>query len=197
MDRITKNSLIFGGLVGGAVALAQNAAEKRRLTNGQVKDLEALKEAFNRLQDFAKFISFVETLEFIKEHEPEREYALIGEHLSTKLQELESGRAIIDAFRTRLNQVLSPRFTAERANDKTHEVQANFSQLTPVPERLETMLEKRVEMLKLLQTGYAYIASGEADDLESTDRKKFSALAAESKALEGRTMVILGNFKWE
>ena len=72
MDRGTKNSLLFGALVGGIYALGRNAAKKQNLTDGQKRDLEALKNAFASVQSAGSRDALVSVYDLVKQKEPEK-----------------------------------------------------------------------------------------------------------------------------
>jgi hypothetical protein len=194
MDNGTKNSLIFGGLVGGLYALARNSGEKRNLTNGQVKDLNALKDAFAQLQSVITLVSLTSVFDVIKRNEPEKKYGEIIAYVDEQAHINEGGIAVIDNFKNRLDQVLSNRFTAERANAKTHEVQSHFASLVGLSDKLGAFVNNRSEILRLVSRVFAYIKAGEATDFKSEDASTLRTLVEKSKALETQAVSILKNF---
>jgi hypothetical protein len=97
----------------------------------------------------------------------------------------------IDHFKAILNQVLSTRFTAERANANTHKLQSNFSSLSPLPDLLESFVNKRIEILRLIRIGLGYIAAGESNDFKPADASRLQSLVGEVRTLETRAIALL------
>lgn len=193
MDKITKNSLLFGGIVGGLFALGRNAGKKQLLTPGQVNDLNQLKEAAVRLQSITTDKSLAEVFKLAKQHEVDKKYDEVFTKIDKEIQAGQSSIGLIDSFRGNLNQVLSPRFTAERANANTHKVQSDFSSLTPLPDLMEALINKRIEILRLIKKGLEYIGVGEAKDFKPDDEALLRSSISEMKTLEARTITLLQN----
>lgn len=193
MDKNTKKSLLFGAVVGGLFALGRNAGEKQKLTPGQLKDVDALGAAFVQLQNAASDRSISDTGKLIAEKGPEKKYSDILAYLVVRIHAQEDYLAVIDNFKNRLDQVLSTRFTAERANAKTHEVQSQFSSLAPLPDRMEEFINKRIQILRHIQHMYLYISNGEAEKSKPEDDAALQTLVGEYQALELRTTGLLKN----
>lgn len=193
MDDNVEGSLLFGAVVGGLFALAQGAAEKQKLTHGQLQDINRFSEAFTQLQKIVEDKSIVAIYNIFNGSKTETNRSEILKEIDDHLQTNESYIGIIDNFSTTLNQVMSPRFTAERANPKTHEIQAQLSALTELPTRIEALLQKRIALLRLIRNSMDYIVIGKTKELKPEDAAALKNLVQELKALETRITSMLTN----
>jgi hypothetical protein len=193
MDKNLKNSLLFGGIVGGLFALGRNAGKKQLLTPGQINDLNRLKEATVRLQNIAADKPLTDVLTLAKQHEADKKYEEVFVKIDGEIRTQQAYLGLIDTFKEALNQVLSPRFTAERANANTHKAQSNFSYLSPLPDLIETLVNKHIEILRLIRKGLGYFAAENVNDFKPDDDALLRSLINEMKALENRIVGLLQN----
>lgn len=191
MDKNTKNSLLFGAVVGGLFALGRNAAEKQKLTPNQLKDINAFKENMTRLQGIVSDQSLAEAFNLTKQHETDKQYASVLAKIDERIQAHYSYLGLVDSFGAALNHILSPSFTAQRSNANTAKAQSNFSSLSPLPQLMGAFINKRIEILRLVQKSLGYIAAGEATDFKPDDAALLRSLVGELKSLEARVVGML------
>jgi hypothetical protein len=102
---------------------------------------------------------------------------------------------VVKSFKSRLQYVLSGRFTEEKNNTKAHESQSLFAPLKELPDILESLLEKRTQILRLMQKGFRYIEAGEAEDLKPNDKSLFQSYVSQFQALQKQAESLLAEFK--
>jgi hypothetical protein len=196
MDKGVKNSLLFGAIVGGVYALSRSAVEKKQLTEGQRKDLEMLKDAFLEVESVLNKTVVSASAQYIREHAEQKDYQAIGTCLQTYIDLCRQGMIVPDHFHSRLDQLLSTRFTAERANAKTHEVQSRFASLTPLPDRLGEVLQKRLAIFELMRSGFDYIATSGSNDFKTEEIVRLKQLTQDLSTLETRLGAVLEKVQW-
>lgn len=196
MDKNLKNSLLFGAAVGGIFALVRGAGEKQKLTANQLKSLNDLKDAFAKVVNaLTGHTALTLVYEKIKELEPQKQYKQIIAFIETEIQSDAEKIGLIKSFKSRLQYVLSGRFTEERNNAKAHESQAFFTPLRELPDLLESLLEKRAEILRLLQKSFHYIEAGESTDLKPEDQSLLRSCVSSFQALDKQATVLVSEFK--
>ncbi len=195
MDRNLKNSLLFGAAVGGVFSLLRRSGEKHKLTDNQLKSLDDLKEIFTKVENFlSENLSLSPIYTSVKELEPQKQYEKIINLLEKEIQEDAENLGIVKSFKSRLQYVLSGRFTEEKNNARAHESQVFFSPLKELPNILECFLEKRTQILRLMQKAFRYIEAGEATDFKPVDKQFLQSYMSQLHALEKQAAAILSEF---
>ena len=184
MKKSTRNSLLFGLAVGGLFTALRKAGEKTKLTDGQLRDINSLKDTFTRLeQALAEHIELAPVHVFLREKQETKSYQDIEMFLGSEIQTNRTCIGMCTDLESRLKYVLSGRFTADRANAKTHEVQSFFLSFKRFPEVVELLLEKRIEILTKMKRAYAYIEAGESADFKPEDARELHSLVSEFSIL--------------
>lgn len=195
MDNNAKRALLFGAAVGGIFSLARRSAEKQKLTDDQLRSVNELKDAFVQVEALAKNLSLAPLYVSIKELEPKKKYQEIVAFLEQEIQKDAANLGSVKQFKTKLQYVLSGRFSEQRNNPKTHEMQNFFSKFKELPELLVSIIEKRTQVVRLLQRSFRYIEAGDSSDLRPEDKVLLQESVSEFNALNVQVETLLQDFK--
>ncbi len=154
-----------------------------------------LKNSLLKIQALAINLSLTSIYGNIKELEPQKKYQEIITQLEQEIQKNAENLGSIKSFRSKLQYVLSGRFSEQRNNPKTHEVQTFFSQIGDLPEILILLTEKRTQILRLMQRGFHYMEVEKVPDLKTEDAILLQEYVSEFRALEKQTEGLLKDFK--
>ena len=196
MDKNLKNSLFFGAAVGGLFALVRHAGDKQKLSEGQLKSVNELNEAFAKLcNSIIENLSLAPILASVKEFESKKQYKEIIARIEKDIQKDAENLGLVKSFRSKLQYVLSGRFTEQKNNARSHESQSFFLQLKELPDMLTSILEKRTQIFRLMQKAFGYIDAGEATDFKPDDAVLIKTYVSEFNALEKQVEGLLGELK--
>jgi hypothetical protein len=185
MDKNTKNSLLFGAAVGGLFALLRGAKEKASLTDTQRKDLGAATKSFDSLKtSLDKNVQLAPIYAIIKEKEAVKDYDAILSYLGDQISQSREDSSEVENFNDRLEYILSSRFTSDRANPKTHEIQSFFLPLKRFPSLARDLFSKRIAILTLIQKAFMYIKAAEVSDFKPDDKQLLQSLVSEFQILQ-------------
>ena len=196
MDKKIKGSLLFGAIVGGLFALGRNAGEKQKLTGGQLQSVNELNEILSKLQDsVAEGLSLAPVFASVQELNSVKKYKEIISRVEEDIQKDAENLGVVKSFKNKLQYVLSGRFTEQRNNALAHKNQSVFLQLKELPNILVSLIEKRTQILRLMQKAYSYIGAGEASDFKPSDELTIKTYVSEFMALEKQVKGLLGEVK--
>ena len=196
MDKNLKNSLLFGAAVGGIFTLLRGAGEKQKLTDLQLKGINDLNDTFIKVGKFvSEDLSLAPVYQGVKEFEPAKDYKGMIARIETDIQKDALNLGLVKSFKGKLQYVLSGRFTEQKNNTKAHQSQAIFAPLRELPDILESLLEKRTQILRLMQKAFRYIDAGEATDFKPGDASLLQSYVSQFKAFEKQAEGLLLEFK--
>ena len=72
-------------------------------------------------------------------------------------------------------------------------MQSQFAPLAALPERIDAVIGKRLAILRLLQTVFGYIKTGDAAEFKPEDAQLLRTLTDDLKTAEARAAILLTN----
>ncbi|MDR3643207.1 MAG: hypothetical protein P4L74_06310 [Candidatus Doudnabacteria bacterium] len=196
MDKNLKNSLLFGAATGGLFALFRNAGNKQKLSDLQLKAVNDLRDAFAQLVGSLNGnIALAPILTSVKEFEVQKRYQQIVIFLEKNIQKDAENLGLVKSFKSRLQYVLSGRFTEEKNNAKAHQTQAFFVPFRELPALLETLLEKHTQIFRLMQKGFGYMETEGLKDFKPEDSTLLKSYVSQFQALDKQATSLLSDFK--
>ncbi len=191
MDKNTKNSLLFGAVVGGLTAILQGKANKQKLTDAQLKVLNETKDSFAKLQSYIEGIGLDKIYKVIQEKQALKAYAEILTFLENEIANGSANLFIVARFNGNLQNILDPGFMIEKPSPKARESQLFFSKFRDLPPVLTQLLQTRVEILELIKKTFTRIKAEEIADFTPEDIATLQSLVKDFKKFEQRASGLL------